>query len=291
MQQPSSASLSDDVGVRGWTCLACRSANDGSATSCVGCGRRYADQFATARPVMSNRLRAATVAGRELGIMFVLFVGWRLASGHSLTHGPGAFTRGRQVWDLERRLHLPSEAWIQRGVLGHPVIVRALDVFYLSAHVGGLVIFLVWLFVRHRDRYSHWRAVVVASTAIALAIQVVSVAPPRLVPGLGLVDTAARYHLSVYGGPGGSITDQLSSMPSIHVAWAVIVAVAVIQECRSRYRWLVLLHPIVTTYVVVATANHYWLDAVAAVAVVAAVLVGQRFVSRCRSGRPPSHRR
>jgi hypothetical protein len=277
--------------VVGWTCLACRWVNVSTVAPCGGCGRRFADQFETARPAMSPRLHAIAVGAREFGLVFVLFVAWRLATGFSLTHGTGAIARGRDLWNLERRLRLPSEAWVQRGVIAHPIVVQSLDVFYLAAHVGGLAIFLGWLFLRHRDSYNRWRNVVVAFTAIALAIQLVSIAPPRLVPGLGLVDTAARYHQSAYAGPGSSFTDQLSTMPSIHVGWALIVALAVITASTSRYRWWIVLHPVVTIYVVVATANHFWLDAVAAAAIVGVVLGLERVVSRCRSGHAPSHRR
>jgi hypothetical protein len=70
-------------------------------------------------------------------------------------------------------------------------------------------------------------------------------------------------------------------MPSVHVAWSVLVAWAVITRSRSRWRWLILLHPFVTVFVVVATGNHYWADGIVAVAVDALVigvlsLVGRR---------------
>ena len=60
--------------------------------------------------------------------------------------------------------------------------------------------------------------------------------------------------------------DQYSAMPSVHVAWAFLVAIAVIGATRSKWRWLILLHTVATLYVVVVTANHFWLDGVVAVA-------------------------
>jgi hypothetical protein len=285
MQQPSPPSMSASApaaGTPAWTCLACRWANPVAADLCGGCGRRFADQFETAQPIISARLRSLALGARELGIVFVLFIGWRLATGFSLTHGDGAFTRGRDIWQFERDIHLPSEVWVQRGVLAHPIVVRALDLFYLSAHLGGLAIFLCWLFLRHRDQYSRWRNVIVGFTVIALAVQLVSIAPPRLLPG-------ASYHQSAYTGLGSGFADQLSTMPSIHVGWAMIIAIAVISASRSRYRWWVIAHPVVTVYVVVATANHFWLDAVAAIAIVGVVLAIQAAITRRRSRREPSH--
>jgi hypothetical protein len=85
-----------------------------------------------------------------------------------------------------------------------------------------------------------------------------------------MVDLASRYHQSVYSSLGHGITDQLSAMPSVHIGWAVLVAAAVITVSQSRWRWLVLLHPLITAYVVVVTANHFWLDGVAALFVLGA---------------------
>jgi hypothetical protein len=296
MQQSSTPGLvgvvttGDGAGaVPAWTCLACRWSNLEAVDVCAGCQRRFIDQFETSRPLVSPRLHSVVLGARELGVVFVLLISWRLATGFSLTHSIGAFSRGRTIWQLERALHLPSEAWVQRGVLAHPVVVKALDFFYLSAHLGGLAIFLLWLFLAHRASYSPWRNVVVGFTAVALAIQMISIAPPRLVPGLGMVDTAVRYHQSAYTGLGSGFTDQVSTMPSIHVGWAVIIAVAVISVSHSRYRWWVIAHPVLTVYVVVATANHFWLDAVAAIAIVGLVLAAQAAINRCRSPREPNH--
>ena len=136
-----------------------------------------------------------------------------------------------------------------------------------------LIAMLIWLFAWHRDGYPGVRNAMAASTAICLLISFVPVAPPRLLPGAGIVDLAARYGQSVYSAVGSSAgTDQLSAMPSVHVAWSVLVAWAVITRARSRWRWLILLHPAVTVFVVVATGNHYWADGIVAAAIDAAVI-------------------
>ena len=116
--------------------------------------------------------------------------------------------------------------------------------------------FLVWLFVRHRDRYPSVRTTLAWTTLVCLLIQLVPVAPPRLLPSF--VDTATTYGQSVYSL--GLAPDQLSAMPSVHVAWAVLVGWAVVRISTSPWRWWVLAHPVLTVFVVVATANHFWLD-------------------------------
>jgi len=144
-----------------------------------------------------------------------------------------------------------------------------------------LIAMLVWLFVRHRDGYPAVRNAVAASTAICLLISLVPVAPPRMLTSLGFVDLAARYGQSVYVALGSTAgADQLSAMPSVHVAWAVLVAWVVITRSTSRWRWLILLHPAITVFVVVATGNHFWADGIVAASVVAFVLAAQALVTR-----------
>jgi hypothetical protein len=93
-----------------------------------------------------------------------------------------------------------------------------------------------------------------------------------LLPHLGLVDTGLLYHQSVYGHPGTGIADQLSAMPSVHMAWALFVALTVVQVSRSRWRWWIVAHPVVTMLVVVVTANHFWLDGAAAALLLAVAI-------------------
>jgi hypothetical protein len=95
------------------------------------------------------------------------------------------------------------------------------------------------------------------------------------------VDLAARYGQSVYAAVGSAAgADQLSAMPSVHVAWAIIVAWAVITRSTSRWRWLILLHPLVTVFVVVGTGNHYWADAIVAAAIDAIVISAEYALTR-----------
>ena len=93
-----------------------------------------------------------------------------------------------------------------------------------------------------------------------------------------------KYGQSVYSWHGGFDADELSAMPSVHVGWALIVAFAVITVSRSRWRWLAAGYPLLTLLVVVVTANHFWLDGIAAGLLVAVVLAAQRLVYGIRSG-------
>jgi hypothetical protein len=264
---------------RGWVCPSCRHDNPLDADTCTGCSVSFG-ALLQGEPATPSRLHSVVAGLRELVVVFALFLLWKFASGVSAMDAGGAFARGRWIWRLERTLHLPSEVAVQRGILDHPLDVQIVNVFYLAAHFGGIIVFLLWLYICHRPLYARWRNVIAVFTGLSLLIQLVSVAPPRLLPDLGFVDTAARYHQSAYQHLGHGLVAQLSTMPSIHVGWAAAIALAVILVSHSRWRWLVLLHPILTMYAVVATANHFWLDGVAAIALVALIVLVQRLVHR-----------
>jgi hypothetical protein len=222
------------------------------------------------------RLRSGAAVAAEAGTLLGLFALWQFAGSFSMLSPAGALPRARWIWHAERVVHLPSEAALQRLFLPYPLLVQACNLYYLSLHFAGLLACLSWLFARHRGQYRQVRTTVAGFTACSLLIQFIPVAPPRMLPADHMIDTGVHYGQSVYGSVAGFNPDQLSAMPSVHVGWALIVALAVIRAGRGRWRWLALGYPALTTLVVVVTANHFWFDAIAAVLLVGAVLVIQR---------------
>jgi hypothetical protein len=185
------------------------------------------------------------------------------------TRVAGAMERADAIYRLQRAVHLPDEVTLQHLVLPHPWLVRAADTYYAYAHLNGMALFLVWIWWRHRLQYARARTVVILSTLVCLLVQIVPVAPPRLLAGHGFVDTALRYGQSVYGDFGTGMANQLSAMPSVHVGWAVIVAVFVWRSAGRGWRWVGVGHAVATMLVVVVTANHWWLDGIVAAGIVA----------------------
>lgn len=220
---------------------------------------------------------------REAGVVVALYALWQLAGNLAAGGFRGAIAHAWWVWHAERAIHLPSELAVQRLLLPHPLLSEFANLYYATMHFGMLIAMLAWLFARHRDGYPAVRNAMAATTAICLLISFIPVAPPRMLTSLGFVDLAARYGESVYAVFGSTAgADQLSAMPSVHVAWALLVAWAVITRSTSRWRWLILLHPAVTVFVVVGTGNHYWADAIVAAGIVALVLTTQACLFRLR---------
>ncbi len=223
------------------------------------------------------RVRAVTPFARESGIIAALYSMWQLAGTVSVVDVSGAFARGRWIIRFERAVHLPSETDLQHLVEPHRTVAELCNLYYAGMHFAGLGALLLWLFVRHRDQYARVRTTIVLLTGACLLIQLLPVAPPRLFPQYGFVDLADRYGQSVYAA--FPTADQLSAMPSVHVGWAVLVGWAVVTISPSRWRWLVLAHPIVTIFVVVATGNHFWLDGIVAVGLLILAELARRAAS------------
>jgi hypothetical protein len=213
------------------------------------------------------RLRRLAAVPLEVGIIAALYALWQYAASQALGHSAGAFARAHWILRAEDRLHLPSERNLQDVILGHPLLVQGANLYYDSMHFTGLFVFLLWLFFRHRDHYAPIRRTLALTTLCCLLVQLHPVAPPRLLPGF--VDTASVYHQSVYADAAFG-ADHFSAMPSVHVAWAVLIGWYAVRVGRSGWRWIGAGHAVLTMLVVVATANHYWADGIVAAAILAA---------------------
>ena len=209
---------------------------------------------------------------RELALLGVML--WLYKYVRFLINGrtAEAFENAHRVLTWEHWLGLDSEAALQRLVLPHHGLVVGLNRYYVSVHFVGTVAFLVWAFARSHVDYQKLRRVLIATTLTALCIHVMfPLAPPRMMNGF--VDTMVRFGPNPYdNGHVTGFANQFAAMPSLHIGWSIIVAYGVITIMRSKWRWLVLAHPIMTSLAVVLTANHYWLDGVVAGAIVAACI-------------------
>ena len=214
---------------------------------------------ARAMPRTPAALRVLQEVGL-LGLGLAVYQASRLLGGRDVG---AAFDHARQVLAVQSWLGLPTEQAVQDLVLAAEPLVRAANGYYAAAHLPVTAGALLWLLLARPTVYRRARAALVGSTSVALVVYLlVPVAPPRMLPGF--VDTAAVHGQSVYGDPGGSVlANQYAALPSLHVGWAVLVALACVAASRNRWRWVWIAHPVLTVVVVVATANHYWLDAVA----------------------------
>lgn len=207
-----------------------------------------------------------------------------------------------QVLDFQAAIGLPHEGDLQRFVIDHRRIIKAANIHYISVHFPVTLTFLFWVWHRHREALGRIRNAIIATSAIGLVIHVLfPLAPPRMLDGF--IHTAEIIGPDPYDLPFSGAANQIAAMPSLHVGWALLVAFGAIWIGSSAWRFVALLHPLITTAVVVLTGNHYVLDAAVAVALVVVTWLvlsgrwinpggfGARFDSRSSNilGSPASH--
>ncbi|MEU7140109.1 phosphatase PAP2 family protein [Nocardia sp. NPDC046473] len=223
-----------------------------------------------------ERMRAA-VHGRggeaagQLVLITVLYLGYRVGRMVTADDTVRAFSNARRMLGLEDRLWLPEETTLQSVFVHHNSFALPANFYYATAHFTVAVAVLLWLWVFRPEHYRWTRNLMVALTAAALVVHVLMpLAPPRMLPEYGFVDLAAVHGQSVYGSAeSGGLSNQFAAMPSLHVGWALLLAFAVVAATRTPWRWLALAHPVLTTLIVVGTGNHYWLDIIVAIGLLA----------------------
>ncbi|GGD26923.1 phosphatase PAP2 family protein [Nocardioides daphniae] len=214
-------------------------------------------------------------AALEVGLVLVLFGIYKIGRQLVADQVPEAMRHADMVRSVQANLWLPSEAAIQASVHVE-LLMRAANVYYTSVHFPLMVVFLAWGFLRRTPAEYRWaRNLVVIQTGAALAIHVFfPLAPPRMFPEWGFVDTMERYGPSPYEGVSGDVANQFAAMPSLHVGWAVLIAYVVYRTGPRWWAYVAATHALLTAVIVVITANHWWLDGFVGIALlVVAVLV------------------
>lgn len=213
----------------------------------------------------------------ELTLLAVVYAAY--SAGRLLARGDvnTAVDHGMAILRAEKALLLNAEHPLNRLFTDTPALGIPADFAYASLHYLVTPVILVWLFRRRPARYRAARTWLMLSTLLGLVgFTLVPTCPPRLLDaGQGFVDTMAQY--SSYGWWGGqasaprgmgAMTNQYAAMPSLHVGWALWCGVMLWRHGRTPLmKALGVAYPLLTTLVVMGTANHYFLDAVAGCAV------------------------
>jgi hypothetical protein len=181
---------------------------------------------------------------------------------------------GERVLDLERSLHLAPEHALDTWLTSRRALSQITVFWYENVHIAMTLAVLAWLWWRRPDLLGVMRATLVIVTLIALAIfWSFPTAPPRMLPG-GYPDLVELvHHLPPWTlGATALHSNQLCSMPSLHVAWATWCAIALWRISSRRWlRAIAVVYPLLTSFAVMATGNHYLADAVAGAAITLAV--------------------
>ncbi|MFJ7955317.1 phosphatase PAP2 family protein [Streptomyces sp. NPDC096319] len=219
----------------------------------------------------------------ELSLIAVVYAAY--SGGRLLVKGDeaSAVEHGLAILRLEEGLGIDAEHPLNRLFTDVPALGIPADFAYASLHYLVTPAVLVWLFRRRPAHYRAARTWLMLSTLLGLVgFTLLPTCPPRLLDAAhGFTDTMARF--ASYGWWGGEasaprglggLTNQYAAMPSLHVGWALWCGVMLWRYGRTPLtKALGVAYPLVTALVVMGTANHYLLDAVAGAAVMGAGLL------------------
>jgi hypothetical protein len=219
----------------------------------------------------------------------VLFCGaywvYRLVRGQVFDQSAAAFEHARQIVDAEKALHLFFEPSLQNWAIGTGWVDDIGAWMYLNTHFVVTTCTLGFIYLFRNEHFYFVRNMFMVAMGLALAGYVLyPTAPPRMLPELGFADSVADFTGVSSDASVNALFNPYAAVPSMHVGFALMLAVPMIRMARRRWaKGLWAAYPPAVSLVVVVTANHWVLDAVAGAAVAAvAAVAAQTLFARVR---------
>jgi PAP2 superfamily len=187
------------------------------------------------------------------------------------------FSDAMRIIDVERTLHVFIEPSVQAWAINKHWLMDGLDWIYLNGHFVVTLLVLAFIYARRNQSFYFVRNMFMIAMGLALiGYWLYPTAPPRLMPEWGFTDAISQF---VTGGTGS-----IAAVPSMHVCFAVMIGGSMCRLTRWRPgKVLWALYPLLITFVVVATANHFLTDVfLGALTAGASALLAQRLLARAR---------
>ena len=205
---------------------------------------------------------------RDLGVQLLLFCGayWLYRLVRGLTDGKvaEAFENARELIRLEQGLGLFIEPAVHAWAAGTSWIIDGASWMYVNSHFTITTLTLAFIYLRRNPSFYFVRNMFMVAMGIALVLYAAyPTAPPRFMPEWGFHDSVAQFTgLTSEGSSADALYNPFAAVPSMHVAFALMLGLPMAHLARRRpVKVLWLLYPGLVSFVVVATANHWWFDA------------------------------
>ncbi len=214
---------------------------------------------------------------RLLFELFVLLTGlfsYHLVRGAVNGRVQEAIANAKGLIGFEKGLGIFWEPRLQGLITDHALLVNFFNNVYIWGHLPVVGALAAWIFFFRRDCFARYRNAFLISGAIGLIFFItLPVAPPRLVPDAGFVDTVTLNNNAYRVLQPSAFVNQYAALPSLHFGWNLLVGIALFQTTRAGYaRAFALLMPLLMFTAVVLTANHYILDAIVGGAIALAAI-------------------
>jgi membrane-associated phospholipid phosphatase len=225
-------------------------------------------------------------AGRQIAILVGVDVAYELVRGIADSQRADAIAHGAQVISFEQSTHTFFEPRLQSFFLPAHWLIDLANQLYLNAQFSIALGFLIWLYLFRNDAYYFVRNMFVVSMGLALVgYTLYPTAPPRMFPDHGFLDTITDFSKVNHDSALAKIfINPYAAVPSMHCAFALMIGATGVRVCRT---WLARAFwagwPLVIAWVVIVTANHYWVDvALGWMVAVSAAFVAARLLAPAR---------
>ena len=219
----------------------------------------------------------------EIALVFFFYLIYSFARnqfGSASVSPEKALDNAEKIIDLEKSIGTFKELQIQDYFIDWRWFIQFWNVFYGTFHFGVTIFALVWLYIKFPKRYPTQRFFLLSSTGTALiGFSIFPLMPPRLLSNCGefgacltnkypFVDTLSEIGglWSFDSGTMQKVSNQFAAMPSLHFAWSLWCAIALYPILKNQTaKFLICTYPIATTFSVIVTGNHYWIDVIGGV--------------------------
>jgi hypothetical protein len=204
---------------------------------------------------------------RQLVLFGAAYLGYSLVRGLVEGKASAAFQHARDLIQFERTLHVFVEPSIQAWASGSNALMDFSSWLYVNAQTSITLAALVYLYVRHNGSFYFVRNMFAIAMLIALiGYAVFPTAPPRFLPEWGFIDSVSDLtgmHVNHASASMTALFNPYAAVPSMHVAFALMIGWPLASLSRTRAASILWrLYPLLIAFVIVATANHFILDAV-----------------------------
>jgi hypothetical protein len=224
---------------------------------------------------------------RQVLLFGLAYLAYRVVRGMVEGRAGAAFQHARDLIQFERTLHLFVEPSVQAWASGSHVLMDSASWLYVNAQTSVTVAALIYLYLRHNRSFYFVRNMFMIAMVIALVgYTVFPTAPPRFMPEWGFIDSVSDFtgvHVSHASSSMSALLNPYAAVPSMHVAFALMIGwpLAMLSR-RSFVRVAWVLYPFLMAFVIVATANHFILDALLGALTAAVSAYGARWLARAR---------
>jgi membrane-associated phospholipid phosphatase len=174
-----------------------------------------------------------------------------------------AFHNAFRIIDLERQLGIFHELAIQNWLIDHHLgFVQVANVFYTVGYFPVVIVCVVLLYKLAPHYYQIFKLTFLLGLGFALiSFSVFPLAPPRMLPGVGFVDTQQTFSAGMYNHKFIlSFYNPYAAMPSLHFGLALLVGIIAYRFRRRILKIAAVLYPSFMALVIVTTGHHYILD-------------------------------